>query len=80
MEFVALESHACHLLVGYSDLGGVGSPVKLCPHRQAGARGCGGDEFHDHLVANQRTPSPIHADMREESMLNLFHLLVPGGK
>ena len=26
------------------NLGGVGSPVKLRPHRQAGARGCGGDE------------------------------------
>src|SRR5215470_17627441 len=43
-------------------------------HAQALLGGRGADEFDDNLVAGERTPTPVHSDVREETMFDLVPL------
>ena len=53
---------------------GVGVGVDLGAHPQAATRFGIGDEVHDHLMADQRVPTPVHCDEREQAMLDLVPL------
>jgi hypothetical protein len=42
--------------------------------------GCGGtDQVHNDLQSLQRYPLPVTGNVAEQPMLNLVHVLVPGG-
>src|SRR5207302_1577898 len=56
------------------DAFGIGSPVELGGHPQAGSGGGGRDQVDDDLVAGQWPTSPVHRDGREHPMLNFVPL------
>ena len=47
---------------------------------EAGFGGGGRDQIDDHLVADQRFPAPILADMRKQAMLDFIPFAGPGRK
>src|SRR6266516_218746 len=70
--------HSCQCLIGYRQLGWIDTCVQFGLYLEAFARGCGANEFDNHLMADQRTPTPVHADMRKQSMFNLIPLARAG--
>ena len=55
-----------HLLVADLDAGGVGRGVQLGVDLQPAAGSGSGDGLHDHVVAGQGSPAPVHGDVGEE--------------
>src|SRR5450756_1778938 len=78
MEAVAGEDPLCfqgfHLLVADLDAGGVGPGVQLSVDLQPAACGGSGDGLHDHVMAGQGSPAPVHAGVGEEPVLDLVPL------
>ncbi len=58
----------------------VGPGVQFRVHAQPGAGARGRNGLDNDLVAGQRPPAPVHGDVGEQAVLDLFHLEVPGGK
>ena len=66
-----LKLNALQVFIRDLNLGRIFSPVEFGFHPKTVTCRCFSDQLHDDLVAHQRPPSPIHADMREKSMLYL---------
>src|SRR5712691_2922954 len=66
------------LRVGNLHLGWVDAGVQFGLYLEAFARGGGANQFDNHLMADQRTPAPVHADMRKQPMFNLIPLARAG--
>ena len=60
-----------HLLVGDPHAERVLILIEFGVHSQAGLRGRAGDGVHDDFVTGQRPASPVHRDVREQTVLNL---------
>ena len=74
MEVVAFEIHRAQFFVSHFYLWRVLASVKTRLQPQAGARLCGRDQLYNDFVTDQRSTPPVHADMREEPMLDLVPL------
>jgi hypothetical protein len=70
VEVVAAEVQGGHLLVGDLDPRLVGAFVQTGVDLQAGGGGRGGDQADDRLVAGQRPPAPVDADLAEQLVLD----------
>ena len=67
-----------HLLVGDSDALGVGVGVEFAVHGKARISGGGADQINDDTLADQRLGPPVHADEREQAVLDLVPLARAG--
>lgn len=68
------------MFVGVFDAGGVFAGVQGAAHGQAGCGGGAAVQVQDDLVGLEGSAAPVHGDLAEEPALDLFHLLVPGGR
>ena len=71
MEVVSYQGYRCDVFVGVADAGRVLAGVQDGAHAQTGCGGCVGDQVDDHLVAGQRSPSPVQGDLGEQPVLDL---------
>ena len=68
------------LLVGDLDAFGVDPWIKLGFDRESAFRPGVGDQVQKDFVADQRLPSPVHADKRKQAMFDLVPLAGSGRK
>ena len=80
MEGVPSKIEGGHLRIGNSLPFGIGPTVDLTPHAQPRGGARGANQADDDGETHQRLPAPVRADVGEQPVLDLFHLLVPGGK
>src|SRR5579864_3866337 len=78
MEVVAIDLERGHLSIRDLQALRIRALVDLGSHLQPALGRGGRDQLDDHLVAYERTPPPVHPDMREEPMLDLVPLAGPG--
>ena len=74
VEFVANKSDRGEVLVADFNASGVDSSINPCAHLQSLARGGGCDQVDDDFMADQWPASPVHADVREQAVLDLVPL------
>ena len=80
VEAVAVQVDTLYLLVRDPAPGGVFSAIQTTDDLKALRGGRPRNQVDDRLVVAQWLAPPIRGDEREASMLDLVHLLVPGGK
>jgi len=74
VEFGVDDVQRGHLLIRDDDTLGLEVGVEFAAHRQTGiGLGCADQIDHD-TIADQRLGSPVHADEREQTMLDLVPL------
>jgi hypothetical protein len=71
MEWITDNVNLLQLFVSDSDSLWIFVCVQFTPDSQSSPGGRGRDEIHNHLVADQRFPSPILTDVGKEPMFNL---------
>ena len=64
--------------VGDLDAGWIGVWVEFTADFQAGLGRSGGDQLHDHLMADEWLATPIAGDEREKAVLDLVPLARAG--
>src|SRR6516225_9824250 len=77
VEFVALDSNRGHLFVRNLHPLWVFTRIDFGMDAQPGSGRCGGNQIHNHLVADQRFAAPVLADEREQSVFNFIPLTGP---
>lgn len=75
-----LQFNSLHFRIRYLNLGRIFSLIELGFYTKTIARRCFPNQLYNHLMANQRPPSPIHADVREQPMFYFIPLAGPRGK
>ena len=75
-----LQFDLLHLLIGNLQGNGIFPFVQFGFDLQAGLSRGTANQIHDHFMADPRAPSPVHADMRKEPMLNLIPFAGSGWK
>src|SRR5271170_6619244 len=77
MELVRVKVNSCQLLIGDLYFGWIDIGVEICLNSQP-CFGCSRrNEIDNHLVTDQRTPTPIHGNEREQAMFDLVPLAGP---
>ncbi len=71
MEFVVQDVELRHLVVREDDAFLVGVGIEFAFHGEAGLGGGGANQIDDDLIADQRLGAPVHADEREQPVLDL---------
>src|SRR5450631_3255439 len=74
VEFGADDVQRRHLLIRDDDALGIEIGVEFATHRQAGISRGRADQIDNDTIADQGLGSPIHADEREQTMLDLVPL------
>ena len=74
MELVARHVDGCHFVICNGDALRVIVGVEFAVYGQAGVGGGSADQVHNDAVANQRLGPPVHADEREQPVLDLVPL------
>jgi hypothetical protein len=70
MEFMWFYLYHFHFLVRNLNLDGVSSFIQLGFDLKSSAGGSFSNQLHNHLMADQGPASPVHTDIRKESMLD----------
>src|SRR5487761_1139495 len=71
MELVHPQGYRGYLRVRNRDAFRIGPGVTLCVNLEALPSSGRGDQLDDDFVARQGTAAPVHADVREEAVLDL---------
>src|SRR5215211_9102127 len=71
MKWVWRHLQGSHLMVGNLDLGWIGAGIEFRLHLESCARGGRTDQLDDHLMTDQWTTTPVHADVGKQAMFNL---------
>src|SRR3990172_11389850 len=79
MERMFLETKRLHVPGGHRRPGGVVACVEQYFDLEATARARTTNQVHHCLIADQGLPAPIHADEREQAMLDLVPFARSGG-
>ena len=79
MEKVPGYGYRIFLVVSEFDFGGVEIRVEFAADGQPSAGRGAGNEVDDGLVGLEGSSAPVLGDSGEKPVLNLVHLLVPGG-
>ena len=74
VEGMKSEWQCLHLLIRDLELGWVLTLIKGGLKAQSLGRCRSADELHDYVVADQRPPTPVHADVREHAVFDLVPL------
>ena len=77
MKTMWLKFNPLHFFVRYLNLGRIFSSIELGFYAKTIPSGRLSDQLDNNFVADQRSPSPIHADMREQPMLDLIPFARP---
>ncbi len=80
VELVPSKRERGDLLIGNFNARGVLVSIKFCPHLETGPRGDGSDQLDNDLVTGERSPAPVHADVREQPVPDLVPLAGAGGQ
>ena len=80
VELIATNFDLIEFLIGDLDASRIGLWIQFRMNPETGGGGGTGDKVDDGFEISQRLAPPVLADVGEEPMLDLFHLLVPGGK
>jgi hypothetical protein len=80
MKLMRLQFNSLHFGIRYLNLGRISSLIELGFYTKTIACRCFPNQVYNHLIVNERPPSPIHADVREQPMLYFIPLADPRGK
>src|SRR5512136_3476527 len=78
MKTVWLKFNPLHFFIRYLDFGRVFPSIEFSFHSETVASRCFANQLHDNLMADQGSPSPIHADMRKKPMFYFVPFAGPG--
>src|SRR5574341_329231 len=78
MESVWRQLDGCEVVVGHLHLGRILAWIEFRLHPEACVGGRCPDKVDDDLMADQRAATPVHADVGEQSVLDLVPLAGPG--
>jgi hypothetical protein len=79
VEAVPCDRQGVDLLVADLDAGGILVGVEFGVHGQAGSGGGCRDALNNDFAAGQGPTTPVHGEVGEQPVLDLFHFDVPGG-